>query len=98
MRKVEISTVQTSCPIEPVFAFSDRVRIRLKDGRVLDSGEIRFARGNTKLPLREGELRAKFLDCVTGAERVDARLLYERLAGLEGVRNVRELLGEHVSS
>ncbi len=92
MKKVEISTVQTTCPIEPVFAFSDRVRIRLKDGRVLDSGEIRFARGNMKLPLREEELKAKFLDCVAGAEQIDASALYERLAGLGAVRNVTELV------
>src|SRR5262245_22370230 len=83
MRKVEISTVETKCPIEPVFAFSDRVRIRLKNGRTVDSGEIRYARGNAKLPLREGELKAKFFDCVTGCEDIDASALYERLAGLE---------------
>jgi 2-methylcitrate dehydratase PrpD len=94
MRKVEISTVQTTCPIEPAFAFSDRVRIRLADGRQLDSGEIRFARGNAKLPLGQEELKAKFFDCVTGAEHIDAAALYARLAGLDAVRNVRELAGE----
>ena len=96
MGKVEISTVQTKCPIEPVFAFSDRVRIRLKDGRMLDSGEIRFARGNAKMPLREGELKAKFFDCVAGCAEIDASTLYDRLAGLESTRNVRQLAAELV--
>jgi len=91
MGKVEISTVQTKCPIEPVFAFSDRVRIQLRDGRTLDSGEIRFARGNAKLPLREGELKAKFLDCAAGCAEIDAGALYDRLAGLESASNVRGL-------
>ena len=91
MSKVEISTVGTRCPVEPVFGFSDRVRIQLKDGRTLDSGEIRFARGNAKLPLREGELKAKFLDCVAGCTEIDASALYDRLAGLESASNVKDL-------
>jgi 2-methylcitrate dehydratase PrpD len=94
MKRVEISTVETTCPIEPAFAYSDRVRIRLRDGKALDSGEIRFARGNAKLPLGEDELKVKFFDCVAGAGHIDAGVLYPRLARLEAVRNVRELAGE----
>jgi 2-methylcitrate dehydratase PrpD len=94
MGKVEISTVQTTCPIEPAFAFSDRVRIRLEDGRALDSGEIRFARGNAKLPLHQEELKAKFMQCVAGAEYIDASALYERLARLETVPDIRALAGD----
>jgi len=91
MKKLEISTVATTCPIEPAFAFSDRARIRLKDGRVIDSGEVRFARGNMKLPLREEELKAKFFDCVAGVNQIDANSLYEQLAALDAVQNVRDL-------
>jgi aconitate decarboxylase len=91
MKKLEISTVATTCPIEPAFAFSDRARIRLKDGRVIDSGEVRFARGNMKLPLREEELKAKFFDCVAGVNQIDASSLYEQLAALDAVQNVRDL-------
>ncbi len=91
MKRVEISPVDSSCPIEPAFAYSDRVRIRLRDGRTLDSGEVRFARGNAKLPLGEDELKAKFFDCVAGAEHIDADALYARLMALDGVRDIREL-------
>ncbi len=91
MKRVQISTVATTCPIEPALAVSDRVQIRLKDGRVLDSGEVRFARGNIRLPLHEGELKAKFLDCVASAEQIDASSLYEQLARLDAVRDVRDL-------
>jgi aconitate decarboxylase len=97
MRKVETATVPTTCPIEPAFALSDRVRIRLKDGQRLDSGEIRFARGNAKLPLREEELKAKFFGCVAGAEDIDADALYARLAGLASLQDVRGLVAETAS-
>jgi 2-methylcitrate dehydratase PrpD len=97
MRKVETATVPTTCPIEPAFAFSDRVRIRLKDGQRLDGGEVRFARGNAQLPLREEELRAKFFDCVAGADHIDADALYAQLAGLDSVQDVRSLAGEAMS-
>ena len=90
-------TVPTTCPIEPTFAFSDRVRVRLRDGQCLDSGEIRFARGNAKSSLREEELKAKFFDCVAGAEYIDADSLYAQLAGLDAVQDVRSLAGETAS-
>ena len=94
MRKVEISTIESTCPIEPAFAYSDRVQIELTDGRRLDSGEIRFARGNAKLPLGEDELKTKFFDCLAGAEPIEAGALYSRLARLDAVRDVRELASE----
>jgi 2-methylcitrate dehydratase PrpD len=91
MGKVSIATVDTHCPIEPVFALNDRVVLELRDGRKLDSGEIRFARGNAKLPLREEELKAKFLDCVSGAEHLDADSLYRVLNRLGEQESLRTL-------
>ena len=92
MAKVRTSTTDTRCPIEPMFALADRVAIELKDGRRLDSGEIRFARGNAKLPLQEAELKAKFLDCTSGAGHLDAAALYERLDRLEEQDSLRALV------
>ena len=86
-----IATVDTRCPIEPVFALNDRVVLELRDGRKLDSGEIRFARGNAKLPLREEELKAKFLDCVSAAEHLDADSLYRVLSRLDKQESLRTL-------
>jgi 2-methylcitrate dehydratase PrpD len=91
MSRLSIATTETHCPLEPVFAFTDRVVLKLKDGRSLDSGEIRFARGNAKLPLRDEELRAKFMDCARTAAHVDAAALFERLARLERLAGVSEL-------
>lgn len=91
MGKVRIATVETSCPVEPIFALTDRVVLELRDGRRLDSGEIRFARGNAKLPLKDEELKAKFLDCATGADYLDAPALYRGLSKLGDQASLRKL-------
>lgn len=91
MGKVKIATVDTSCTIEPVFSLNDRVVLELRDGRKLDSGDIRFARGNAKLPLKDEELKAKFLDCAAGADELDAGALYQALNDLGGQGSLRTL-------
>lgn len=83
MAKVDIATVDTKCPIEPIFALTDRVVLELRDGRRLDSGEIRFARGNAKLPLAEDDLKVKFLDCAAQAKDLDAGAFFRDLCALE---------------
>jgi aconitate decarboxylase len=93
MRKVRIATRNSVCPIEPMFAFADRAQITLKDGRAVDTGEIRFARGNAKHPLTETELKGKFFDCARRAPDLDAQRIYEKLARLESLANARELSG-----
>lgn len=91
MRKVSIITDDSQCPIEPVFSINDRVEVVLNDGTTLDSGNIRFARGNAKAPLCDVDLRAKFLDCTADAEGVDAAALYARLTELQSVSSMRTL-------
>jgi len=93
MRKVFISTTERLCPVDPSFAFSDRVEIRLADGRTIDSGEVRFARGNAKMPLTESDLRTKFLDCLSGAPEINANALYDQLSQLEQVHDMRAVAG-----
>lgn len=92
MAKVETCTNDTSCPIEPVFALHDRVVIELKQGGILDSDEIRFARGNAMLPLQDEELKAKFLDCIAFSSDRDGAALYQRLNGLMQLKSLRDLL------
>jgi aconitate decarboxylase len=65
--------------------------LKLRDGRGLDSGEIRFARGNSQLPLHDDELRAKFVDCTSAVAYLDATSLFDQLMRLDGLRDVREL-------
>ncbi len=89
MSKVSISTTERLCTVDPSFAYTDRVEIRLVDGRTIDSGEIRFPRGNAKLPLTEDDLRTKFLDCVRDVPQLNAVALYARLSALENVADLR---------
>lgn len=91
MTRLAIETDDTHCPIEPVFAMTDRVTIELKNGRRLDSGPIRFARGNAKLPLAERDLEAKFMDCTRGVTHIDPAALFAQLATLERLADVRSL-------
>jgi 2-methylcitrate dehydratase PrpD len=82
MERVEVHDVEPACPLEPTFAFTDRVVVETGDGAQRDSGEIRFARGHAQLPLTRGELEAKFIACVPPAERAMAVGLIARLSQL----------------
>jgi aconitate decarboxylase len=80
-------------PDDPVFAPSDRVRLRLSDGRWLDSGEVTHPRGHARNPLSAAERRGKFIDCLAESGIGDAAALFDRLAGLaevDSIRRVRE--------
>jgi len=92
MTRVRTSTTDTRCPVDSIFAYADRTTIELKDGRKLDTGEIRFARGNAKLPLDDAELKSKYLDCAAGAGGLDAAALYGRLNAIGELDNVGDLV------
>src|SRR5690348_1164147 len=95
MRKVATQTLDTRCPIEPMFAYADRVHIRLRSGEILDTGDIRFARGNAQVPLSVDELRRKFVSCAGRASEVDAGRLYGQLAQFVRLSDVRGLTPSH---
>lgn len=73
---------------DAVFSQTDRVRITLTDGRVIDSGEVRFARGHARLPIDAAQLRTKFTDCVASGGVRNGAALYEALMGLAGMARV----------
>lgn len=83
LTKVSVSDDESVCPVEPAFSMNDRLVIKLKDGRVMDSGDIRFSRGHAMMPLGPGELKRKFLDCCRGANDIDAEALFDKLSSLE---------------
>jgi aconitate decarboxylase len=91
--KVIVEITERPCPIEPAFAYADRVVIDLVDGRSFDSGDIRFALGNAMHPLDAADLRQKFMDCIASGESstgVDVEL-YERIAQLQDLASLRQL-------
>lgn len=89
--RVEIRTVDTRHPAEPTLAASDRLVLCLKDGRTLDSGEVRFARGEPPDPLGDGELEAKFMDCTRSLAPAARRGLLDALLGLPGLQSIAQL-------
>ena len=68
-----------------------RVRIALRDGRVLER-EARGARGYPTQPASAGELQAKFLDCAQRALPHDAaERALQALQALDPIANIRDL-------
>jgi uncharacterized protein (DUF849 family) len=43
---------------------TDRLCVTLRNGTVLDSGQIRYPSGHARLPLTQQQLQDKFMDCV----------------------------------
>ncbi|MEI2415449.1 MmgE/PrpD family protein [Orrella sp. JC864] len=62
--KVEVALIEQADPSDSAFALYDEVRIEMRDGTVLESGRIPYARGHARQPLTEDELRAKFDECL----------------------------------
>lgn len=92
MAKVQVHTTERPDPVDPAFSVADSVRITTRDGRVLETGEIRFPKGHAMHPLSAAELRSKFLDCVAySGLPCDGMALYERLRSLGQMPDVRAL-------
>ena len=95
--KVSIEVVNTACPLDSAFAFTDRVVIKTIDGRTFDSGEIRFPLGNAKNPIDAAGLKKKFMDCLATGRAHNPELkgaddgLYDRVAQLESLASLRTL-------
>jgi 2-methylcitrate dehydratase PrpD len=79
------------CPEQPGMARHDRVVIETRDGRRLDSGDIRYPRGHAKRPLSDAEVDAKFLDCARHGGIADGGRLLERLHDLDRCETIREI-------
>ena len=89
--KLKISINDQNCPIEPAFSYADRVRLKLRNGSILDTGEIRFAKGNAMNPLSLDELKGKFLDCTSRAHGIDGARMFDQLAKLTSLTSIQHL-------
>jgi aconitate decarboxylase len=90
--KVNIATTDTVAQDDPIFATSDRVEVKLADGRRLTSPDIPFARGHWELPLSRDELWAKFHDCAKSTlGDKGAQDLFGELQALDRVASLRDL-------
>jgi len=93
MRKVSVTTNRDYDPDEPAFSMHDQVRVFMDGGEVIDSGKVRYARGNARLPLTSEELERKFLDCMrVGGVAPNGEALLELLRRLETLQSCRALM------
>jgi len=92
MEKIAITPTDTVAEDDPIFAASDRVEVKLADGRRLTSPDIPFARGHWLAPLSSDELWEKFRDCA-GAELGDkgAQALFGELQAIDRLKDFRDL-------
>lgn len=91
MRKIHVTTTDEKMADMP-FAPDDRVSVLLKAGETLAHEPVARPRGSWQKPLQEHELRDKFVDCAAaGLPAEHAEDLFERMAALETMRNLREL-------
>jgi 2-methylcitrate dehydratase PrpD len=79
------------CPDQPGMARHDRVVIETRDGRTLDSGDIRYPRGHAKRPLSDTEIDAKFLDCARHGGMEQGEGMLERLHDLDRCETLEEV-------
>jgi len=82
--EVHVTPAGTYDPDSPGSALTDRVVVTMADGRRHASADVRYARGHAELPLKDEELRAKFVDCLRyGRYEGDTSAFFERINALE---------------
>lgn len=90
---VSVRKVEGRNPDEPSLAPSDRARITLRDGRVLDSGPVTFPRGHFRAPASPEELHRKFTGCVRPSlGEAEATRLFALLRRIDRLSGVSDLL------
>lgn len=91
MQRVAIETNENYDPEVSGASVFDQVRVELTSGEMLETDQVRRARGAAELPLGEAELFDKFRACLdAGQARIAPELLFDRLRRLETI-SAREL-------
>jgi aconitate decarboxylase len=74
------------------YAPYDTVQVKLADGTELDSGQVRYAKGDPQAPLSADQLWVKFEDCVAWSGlKLDAKNVFAQLQNLEKLGAAQEL-------
>ncbi len=74
------------------YAPYDSVQVKLANGTVLNSEQVRHAKGDPQAPLTADQLWAKFEDCVAWSKlRLDAKKLFAQLQQLEKLAAASDL-------
>lgn len=92
MKRVEVNTNENYDAEAPVQSVWDQVHVLLLSGERISSAQVKRPRGHPSNPLRPGELRCKFADCLmAGSVAVDGERLFELLNHVEQISSVREI-------
>ncbi len=93
MKRVEmVKDSSIAADTQPNLGLSGGVRIHLRDGRVLESPSVEYARGHWTRRMSEDELWKKFAACSAGQlSEAKAKKLFDGLIRLEKVGKVAEL-------
>jgi 2-methylcitrate dehydratase PrpD len=75
------------------YAPYDTVQVKLAGGTVLDSAQVRHAKGDPQAPLSADQLWIKFEDCVAWSKlKLDAKKLFAQLQQLEKLASANALV------
>lgn len=90
--KVKLIGIDAYDSRDPAHSPSDRVVVRLKNGRTLDTGEIATVKGHAFDPLTTEELWEKFQDCTAKTHtEADARALFEASQNIVKLDNAHQI-------
>lgn len=90
--KVKLKAVDEYDTRDPAHSPTERVRIRLANGEILDSGPIATIRGHAYDPMSVEELWEKFAGCTARTHtRSQAKKLFALLQAVDDLRSVRDL-------
>ncbi|OWT66425.1 MmgE/PrpD family protein [Candidimonas nitroreducens] len=75
------------------YAPFDQVTVTLRNGDTIQSSQVAKARGSASRPLKEEEIRSKFMDCAARSlDEAAAATLFDKLQGLEEITNMAFVL------
>ncbi len=90
--KVSLIPVDAYDVRDPAHSPSERVIVRLKSGKIFDTGEITTVLGHAFDPLSTEQLWAKFRECTAGTHsEAEAQLLFERSQMLPQLSSTADL-------
>lgn len=90
--KVKLIPVDGFDPRDPVHSVSDSVRVFLKSGKVLYSGEITSIKGHAEDPLTRDELWKKFKECTAKVHsETGSKAIFDQVMQIDKLPHLRDL-------
>ena len=92
MKRVDVETNENYDAETPVQSVWDQVHVFLASGKRISSTQVKRPRGHPSNPLRPGELKLQFMDCLAmGKVAMDGERLFGILDRIEQLERVRDI-------